>query len=171
MVLWGVRVIIVLTGPLWYLALLTLFWKENSKFYRCVTQPKHFFVSHLSSAKLGQSKWMVARVSIRGPLARQAHDPGCQANLCRWPASELVLIYTFAWWRNRTCCVFICSARLAFYSTSGVRVMKALKFHVLKKTCIDFGTDDNDKLIGFELLIGNNNLGPDSRVIDRDVIE
>ena len=43
------------------------------------------------------------------PLAHQPHDLGCQANLCRFPASEFVLIYMFAWWRNRTWCILSAS--------------------------------------------------------------
>ena len=31
-----------------------------------------------------------------GPLALQHRDPLCQATLCRCPASEFVLIYSFA---------------------------------------------------------------------------
>ena len=41
----------------------------------------------------GRANELFPRVSIRGPLAHQAHNPGFPADLCRWLASELVPIY------------------------------------------------------------------------------
>ena len=59
--------------------------------------PNTFFRFSPPSRQIGAEQMTGSpRVSIRGPLAHQAHDPGCQANLCHWPASELVIIYTFA---------------------------------------------------------------------------
>ena len=49
-------------------------------------------------------------------------DPGCQANLCRWLANELVPIY-FAWWRNRTLCI-LSFRDWPFMVLRGVRVKK-----------------------------------------------
>ena len=41
---------------------------------------------------------------------------GGQANLCRCPTSEFVLIYIFAWWRNRTCVFYrLRATRLLWY--------------------------------------------------------
>ena len=84
--------------------------------YRCLPNTPNTF-SFLAS--LRTNEWF-PRVSIRGPLAHQTHDPGCQANLCRWPTNELVPIYTFAWWRNRTLCI------LSFHATGLLWYLRVL---------------------------------------------
>ena len=54
------------------------------------------FLAYLPENKGMQTEWSIPRDLNLGPLALQRRDPLCQATPCRYPASEFVLIYSFA---------------------------------------------------------------------------
>ena len=62
---------------------------------RLLTLTPLTFLAYLPENKGMQTEWSPQDLNL-GPLALHHHDPLCQTTLCRCPASEFVLIYSFA---------------------------------------------------------------------------